>query len=57
MIWPFMPETTNKIFEQLFADENERGKELNKTLAKAQKWGGLKPKMKIKKGEILFPRL
>jgi len=57
MIWPFMPETANKIFTQLFADEQERKKELNKTLAEAQKWGGLKPGMKIKKGEILFPRL
>ncbi len=57
MIWPFMPETANKIFAQLFADEQERKKELNKTLAEAQKWGGLKTGMKIKKGEILFPRL
>ena len=57
MIWPFMPETSIKIFAQLFADEQERKKELNKNLKEAQKWGGLKPKTKIKKGEILFPRL
>jgi len=57
MIWPFLPETANKIFAQLFADEQERKKELNKNLAEAQKWGGLKTGMKIKKGEILFPRL
>ena len=57
MIWPFLPETSNKIFAQLFADEQERKKELNKTLEQAQKWGSLKPGMKIKKGEILFPRL
>ena len=57
MIWPFMPETSMKIFTQLFSDENERKNELNKTLEQAQKWGGLKPGTKIKKGEILFPRL
>ena len=57
MIYPFLPETSNKIFEQLFADEKERKKELNKTLKEAQKWDGLKPGTKIKKGEILFPRL
>jgi methionyl-tRNA synthetase len=57
MIYPFMPETSNKIFAQLFADENERKNELNKTLKEAQKWGELKSETKIKKGEILFPRL
>lgn len=57
MIKPFMPETSGKIFEQLFADEKERNIELNKTLPEAQKWGGLKPGAKIKKGEGLFPRL
>ena len=57
MIWPFLPETSNKIFTQLFADEQERKKELNRTLAEAQKWGGLKTGTTIKKGEILFPRL
>ena len=57
MIYPFMPETSMKIFEQLFADEKERKIELNKTLEEAQEWGGLKSGTKIKKGEILFPRL
>ena len=57
MIYPFMPETSMKIFEQLFADEQERKNELNKTLKEAQEWGGLKSGTKIKKGEILFPRL
>jgi len=57
MIYPFMPETAMKIFKQLFADENERRTELNKTLEEAQRWDGLKPETKIKKGEILFPRL
>jgi len=57
MIYPFMPETAMKIFTQLFADEQERKIELNKNLKQAQKWGRLKPGIKIKKGEILFPRL
>ena len=57
MTYPFLPETSSKIFAQLFADEKERKIELNKTLKEAQKWGGLKPETKIKKGEILFPRL
>ncbi|MEA2098055.1 MAG: class I tRNA ligase family protein, partial [Patescibacteria group bacterium] len=57
MIYPFMPETAMKIFAQLFADEKEKKGELNKTLKEAQIWGGLKSGIKIKKGEILFPRL
>ena len=57
MIYPFLPETSIKIFAQLFADEKERKIELNKTLKEAQEWGGLKSGTKIKKGEILFPRL
>ena len=57
MIYPFMPETSMKIFEQLFTDGQKRKEELNKNLEEAQKWGGLKPETKIKKGEILFPRL
>jgi len=57
MIWPFLPETANKIFAQLFANKQERKKELNKNLTEAQRWGRLKTGMKIKKGEILFPRL
>ncbi|MCK5466491.1 methionine--tRNA ligase [Candidatus Parcubacteria bacterium] len=57
MIYPFMPETSMKIFEQLFADKKERKIELNKNLKEAQEWDGLKLKTKIKKGEILFPRL
>jgi len=57
MIRPFMPETSDKIFAQLFVDEKERVKELKKTFEDAQKWGGLKPGTKIKKGEGLFPRL
>ncbi len=57
MIRPFMPGTSDKIFAQLFADEKERAEELQKKLSEAQKWGGLKPGTKIKKGAVLFPRL
>ncbi len=57
MIRPFMPETSDKIFAQLFIDEKERSMELSKTLIEAQKWGGMKVGIKIKKGENLFPRL
>ncbi len=57
MIRPFMPETSDKIFAQLFVDEKERAVELSKTLSEAQEWGGLKSGTKIKKGEGLFPRL
>lgn len=57
MIRPFMPETSDKIFAQLFADEKQRVAELSKTLSEAQEWGGLKPSTKIKKSGVLFPRL
>lgn len=57
MIRPFMPETSDKIFSQLFVDEKERAAELSKTLSEAQKWGGLKAGMKTKKDGVLFPRL
>lgn len=56
-IRPFMPETSDKIFAQLFADEKQRVAELSKTLSEAQQWGGLKSGMKIKKSGVLFPRL
>lgn len=57
MIRPFMPDTSDKIFTQLFADEKERAAELKKTFKKAQEWGGLKSGTKIKKSGVLFPRL
>ncbi len=54
---PFLPETSDKIFAQLFADEKERAVELSKSLSEAQKWDGFKLGIKIKKSENLFPRL
>ncbi len=53
-IAPFMPMTSDKIFEQLgLRSETEK----KKSLEKAKEWGGLAPGKKIKKGAALFPRL
>ncbi|MFA7169645.1 MAG: methionine--tRNA ligase [Candidatus Paceibacterota bacterium] len=57
MIRPFMPETSDKIFEQLFVNEVDRKVELAKNFEEIQKWGGLKPGTCVQKGESLFPRL
>ncbi len=54
MLWPFMPETAEKIWQQLGLDAS---KELAKDFKEAIKWGGLKPGNKVKKGEALFPRI
>jgi methionyl-tRNA synthetase len=53
-IAPFMPMTSDKIFEQLgLAPEEEK----KKSLKKAKEWGGLVPGKKINKSQALFPRL
>jgi methionyl-tRNA synthetase len=52
MIYPFMPEAAGKIYESLGLGEIEKVK-----FEEAIKWGGLPVDTKIKKGEILFPRL
>jgi len=64
IIRPFMPKTSDKIFEQLFADENDRKEELKNTgketiyLERNTKFTGvLKPGTRVQKGEALFPRL
>ncbi|MBU4375393.1 hypothetical protein KKH38_02735, partial [Patescibacteria group bacterium] len=54
MILPFMPETAEKIWTQLGIDPAE---EMKQDFKKAAEWGGLKPGTKIKKGEVLFPRI
>jgi len=54
MITPFMPETADKIFEQLGLDLEE---EKEKSFKEAKKWGGLKTGTVIKRGEGLFPRI
>jgi len=54
LILPFLPETSDKTFEQLGLDIK---KEKSKKFEEAIKWGGLKPGTKIKKGKPLFPRI
>lgn len=53
MIYPFMPETSEKIFEKLGLDAKI---ELAKTFDEAVKWGSVEFK-NVKKGEGLFPRI
>ncbi|KKU13645.1 MAG: Methionine-tRNA ligase [Parcubacteria group bacterium GW2011_GWC2_45_7] len=53
MLMPFMPDTTQKIFDQLGLGKSELARDWEET----KKWGGLKPGTKIKRGESLFPRL
>ncbi len=67
LIRPFMPGTSDKIFEQLFADKADRERELNgpegfsKEILYLERninlTAGLKPGTHVKKGEALFPRL
>ncbi|NIA18455.1 MAG: class I tRNA ligase family protein [Actinobacteria bacterium] len=52
MVYPFMPETAEKIYESLGLGLIE-----NVKFEEAIKWGGLKPGTKVKKGDSLFPRL
>jgi methionyl-tRNA synthetase len=54
MIAPFMPETSDKILEQLGFDVL---KEKEKPFEELRKWGLLISGQQIKKGEVLFPRL
>ena len=54
MIWPIMPETSEKLFWQLGLDV---AAELAKPLSKLQSWGKTLAGKKIKKPEQLFPRL
>ncbi len=54
MIWPVMPETSEKLFTQLGLDVSD---ELAKPLSKLQSWGKSVAGKKIKKPEQLFPRL
>jgi len=54
MIWPFMPETSEKLFTQLGLDVPT---ELAKPLSELQNWVQLTVGNKIDRGEALFPRL
>ena len=51
-IYPTMPSTPERIFEQLGVTEPEL-----KTWESVQKFGGLKPGTKVAKGAALFPRV
>ncbi len=53
MLWPFLPETSEKIMARLGLE-----KEFHKEpLSELQSWGLLRPGTKVSKGEPLFPRL
>jgi methionyl-tRNA synthetase len=54
MVWPFMPDTAEKIWESLGLEPQE---EMRKDFEEAIKWGGLSVDAKVKKSEALFPRL
>ena len=54
LIAPFMPLTSDMIFEQLGLS---LATEKKKSLEEAKKWGGMVSGKKIKKGKVLFPRL
>lgn len=52
MLWPIMPDTSNRIFESLGLSET-----VQKTRYEdAKKWGGLPPGTLIKKGSPIFPK-
>ncbi len=53
MLLPFMPETAQKIFDQLGIPRETS----EITYEQAKEWGGLKAGTKINRGESLFPRL
>lgn len=53
-LWPFIPETSEKIFISLGLDSK---KELSSDFNENIKFGLYSSKMDIKKGEVLFPRL
>lgn len=52
-LWPFLPETSEKILSKYGIMEMER----KKSWSALTKWGGLKEKQKLTKGEALFPRI
>ena len=52
-LYPFMPDSSNKIWEQIGLNEDIGNISLDDT----GKWGILKPGTRVKKGEALFPRI
>lgn len=53
MLWPFMPETAEKILKSLGVLEKSKKLGYNKL----KEWGLLKPRTRVKRGENLFPKL
>lgn len=53
LLWPFMPETSETIFGKLGILKEEK----QKIYEQLKTWGGLKPGIKVSKGDALFPRL
>ena len=51
LLMPFMPESAEKIFDQIGACQGCR------TWEKANVWGSLRPDVTVHKGEALFPRI
>ncbi len=52
-LYPFMPDTANKLWNQLGIDMDIA--DIN--IEEAGKWGGLEPGTEVKKGDPLFPRI
>jgi len=53
ILFPFIPDSAQKIWTQLGIEENIEDKILDKTII----WGQLKPGTKVKEGAPLFPRI
>jgi methionyl-tRNA synthetase len=53
MLYPFMPSTAIKIWEQLHIEEDISHVKFDDAI----QWGGLKPGTRINKGPALFPRI
>jgi methionyl-tRNA synthetase len=52
-LYPFMPDTANNIWKQLGLDTDIGSINIDE----AEKWGGLTPGTKVRKGDALFPRI
>jgi methionyl-tRNA synthetase len=58
MILPFMPETADKIFEQLGILKIEKEKlQKEKNFEEIKKWKKILSDIKVVKGKALFPRI
>ncbi len=53
LIWPFMPDAADKIWEQLGIEVSIEGVEFEQVVS----WGGLDSGLRVNKGKALFPRV